>query len=42
MATRHDTMGSHSEDHENKVGVGGFWKCAPVMEIVTSISLKSI
>jgi hypothetical protein len=42
MATRHDTMGSCSDDHENQVGVGGFWKCAAVIEIVTSIARKSM
>jgi hypothetical protein len=39
MATKHDTMGSSSDNHENQVGGGGgFWKCAPVVEIVTSIA----
>jgi len=38
MATRHDTVGSCSDKHENQVGGGGFWKCAPVVEIVTSIA----
>jgi hypothetical protein len=43
MATRHDTMGSSSDNHENQVGVGGFWKCAPVIEIVvTSIARNSM
>jgi len=38
MATKHDTMGSCSDSHENQVGGGGFWKCAPVVELVTSIA----
>jgi len=38
MATRHDTMGSCSDSHENQVGGGVYWKCAPVIEIVTSIA----
>jgi len=38
MATRHDSVGSSSDKHENQVGGGGFWKCAPVIEIVTSIA----
>jgi len=38
MATRHDAVGSSSDKHENQVGGGGFWKCAPVVEIVTSIA----
>ena len=38
MATTHDTIGSCSDNHENQVSGGGFWKCAPVVEIVTSIA----
>jgi hypothetical protein len=38
IATRHDTLGSCSDDREIQVGIGCFWKCAPVMEIVTSIA----
>jgi len=38
MTTRDDTVGSCSGNHENQVGRGGFWKCTPVVEIVTSIA----
>jgi hypothetical protein len=38
VATKHDTQGSSSDNHENQVGGGGFWKCAPVVEIVISIA----
>jgi hypothetical protein len=38
MATRHDTVGSCSDNQKHQVGGGGFWKCALVIEIVTSIA----